>query len=415
MDMDMDTIISRARRIVVKVGTSNLTDERYRLDYRKVEKLTKEIVELKRRGKEVILVSSGAISAGMGKLSLRQRPRDVKLLQATAAVGQNVLMNTYDRYFSSYGVTIAQVLLTHDDFRSRTRYLNLRNTLLTLLKAGVVPVINENDTTAVEEIKVGDNDNLSALVASNLEADLLIILTDTEGLCTYDPRRSKKAELIPVVRDITPEIERIASRGNGRSVGGMRTKIEAAKLAINAGIPVVIADGAREDVLLRIIEGEHVGTRFIPKSRMNDRACWILLVSPPKGRIIVDGGAKEALLLRGSSLLPSGITGVEGVFMPGDPVSIVDHRGGEFARGITNYSSVEIEKIKGLHTSEIEHVLGHKKYDEVVYHSNLYLVKKGLDNHNHNHNPDARGGVENASGSQAGLSWNQLSRLSDSA
>ncbi len=392
-----DTIISKAKRIVVKVGTSNLTDERHRLDSKKVEKLTREVVELKRRGKEVILVSSGAISAGIGRLNLKQRPRDVKLLQATAAVGQNVLMSTYDRYFSAYGVTIAQILLTHDDFRSRTRYLNLRNTLLTLLKTGVVPVINENDTTAVEEIKVGDNDSLSALVASNLEADLLIILTDTDGLCTYDPRRSKKAELIPVVRDITPEIERIAS--NGRSVGGMKTKIEAAKLAMNAGIPVVIANGAKENVMLRIIGGEHVGTRFIPKSRMNDRARWILLVSPPKGRIIVDDGAKEALLLRGSSLLPSGITGVEGAFIHGDTVSIVDTHGIEFARGITNYSSTEIERIKGAHTDDIERILGTKRYDEVVYRGNLYLIRGG----------------EDEGSTEARLSWNKLSRVSNPA
>ncbi len=390
-------MIIRARRIVVKVGTSNLTDERYRLDSKKVAKLTSQIVELRRRGKEVILVSSGAISAGMGKLNLRQRPRDVKLLQATAAVGQNVLMNTYDRYFSAHGVTIAQVLLTHDDFRSRARYLNLRNTLLTLLKSGVIPVINENDTTAVEEIKVGDNDNLSALVATNLEADLLVILTDTEGLCTYDPRRSKKAELIPVVRDITPEIERIAA--DGRSVGGMKTKIEAAKLAVNAGIPVVIANGEKENILLRIIEGEHVGTRFIPKSRMNDRARWILFISPPKGRIIVDEGAKEALVLRGGSLLPSGIISVEGAFMPGDTVSIADTHGIEFARGISSYSSTEIERIKGSHTGDIERILGRKGYDEVVYRGNLYLIHSD----------------EHACGTEARLSWNKLSRVSNPA
>ena len=211
--MEGDIAVAKAKRIVIKVGTSNLTDDNHRLAHAKVEKLAREIVELKRRGKEVILVSSGAISAGIGKLNLKQRPRDIKLLQATAAVGQSILMSTYDRYFSAYGQTIAQLLLTHADFRSRQRYLNLRNTLLTLLKSDVIPIINENDTTAVDEIKVGDNDNLSALVASNLEADLLIILTDTDGLFTRDPRRSKRAELIPVVRDITPEIERIAHRG----------------------------------------------------------------------------------------------------------------------------------------------------------------------------------------------------------
>ena len=404
--MEGDIAVAKAKRIVIKVGTSTLTDDNHRLVHAKVEKLAREIVELRRRGKEVILVSSGAIGAGIGKLNLKQRPRDIKLLQATAAVGQSILMSTYDRYFSAYGQTIAQLLLTHADFRSRQRYLNLRNTLLTLLKSGVIPIINENDTTAVDEIKVGDNDNLSALVASNLEADLLIILTDTDGLFTRDPRRSKRAELIPVVRDITPEIERIADTGEKTktsSVGGMRTKIQAAKLAMNAGIPVVIANGAEEDILLRIVEGEPVGTRFLPRKsdRMNDREHWIRFVSPPRGRIKVDEGAKAALVAKGSSLLPSGIIGVEGVFMPGDTVSIIDSHNIEFARGITNYSSVEIEKIKGLHTSDIERVLGHKEYDEVVYRGNLYLIHEG------------NAGREDSA--QDRLSWNQLSRLSDSA
>ena len=405
----MDIAVAKAKRIVIKVGTSTLTDDNHRLASAKVEKLAREIVELKRRGKEVILVSSGAIGAGIGKLNLKQRPRDIKLLQATAAVGQSILMSTYDRYFSAYGQTIAQLLLTHADFRSRQRYLNLRNTLLTLLKSGVIPIINENDTTAVDEIKVGDNDNLSALVASNLEADLLIILTDTDGLFTRDPRRSKRAELIPVVRDITPEIERIAHRGEKTSsAGGMRTKIEAARLAMNAGIPVIIANGAKENVLLRIVEGEPIGTRFLPRKtdRMNDREHWIRFISPPRGRIKVDAGAKAALVAKGGSLLPSGIIGVEGTFMPGDTVSIADSRGVEFARGITNYSSVEIEKIKGLHTGDIEHVLGHKEYDEVVYRGNLYLMQE--------HDED-EGDVRREDSTQDRLSWNQLSRLSDSA
>jgi len=406
----MSIAVAKAKRIVIKVGTSTLTDDNHRLAPDKVKKLAREIVELRRRGKEVILVSSGAIGAGIGKLNLKQRPRDIKLLQATAAVGQSILMSTYDRYFSAYGQTIAQLLLTHADFLSRQRYLNLRNTLLTLLKSGVIPIVNENDTTAVDEIKVGDNDNLSALVASNLEADLLIILTDTDGLFTRDPRRSERAELIPVVRDITPEIERIADTGEKTktsSVGGMKTKIQAAKLAMNAGIPVVIANGAEEDILLRIVEGEPVGTRFLPRKsdRMNDREHWIRFVSPPRGRIKVDEGAKAALVAKGSSLLPSGIIGVEGVFMPGDTVSIIDSRDIEFARGITNYSSVDIEKIKGLHTGDIERVLGHKEYDEVVYRGNLYLIQE----------QDEGGDVRREDSTQDRLSWNQLSRFPDSA
>lgn len=367
--------LSKARRIVIKVGTSNLTDKNYRLEPRKVEKLAKEIIELNNKGKEVILVTSGAIGAGIGKLDLKQRPRDIKVLQATAAVGQNILMSTYDRYFTTYEQTIAQVLLTHEDFFDRQRYLNLRNTLSILLKSGVIPIINENDTVAVDEIKVGDNDNLSALVASNLGADLLIILTDTDGLFTYDPKRSKKAALISVVDEITPEIERIAETRGKTGVGGMKTKIQAAKVTMQAGIPLVIANGSEENIITRIIEGEPLGTLFMPKKKkMYSREHWILFASPPKGRIKVDEGAKTAVIKNSGSLLPSGIIGVEKEFKSGDTVSIVDANGVEFAKGISNYSSSDIEKIKGMQSKEIEHVLGRKDYAEVVYRGNLVLL-----------------------------------------
>lgn len=375
-EMDGVRNLSGAKRIVIKVGTSSLTDNKYRLEPRKVEKFTKEIVNLKKCDKEVIVVSSGAIGAGIGKLDLKQRPRDIKLLQATAAVGQNILMSAYDKYFTHYEQTIAQVLLTHEDFFYRQRYLNLRNTLNTLLKSGLIPIINENDTVGIEELKkVGDNDNLSALVASNLDVDLLILLTDIDGLYTQDPKRHKNADFIPVVEEWTPELERIAETGGKMGVGGMKAKIQAAKIAMNAGIPMVIANGGAENILLRIIEGEQVGTLFMPKKeKMNDRALWILFVSAPNGKIKVDDGAKKALLKSASSLLPSGITSVENMFMSGDPVSIVDTEGVEFAKGITNYSSAEIEKIKGVHSREIEQILGHKGYTEVVYSSNLVLV-----------------------------------------
>ncbi len=367
---------SKAKRIVIKVGTSNLTDKNYRLEPRKVEKLAIEIVELKRWGKEVILVSSGAIGAGIGKLDLKQRPRDIKVLQATAAVGQNILMSTYDRYFANYDQIIAQVLLTHEAFFNRQRYLNLRNTLVTLLKSGIIPIINENDTVAVDEIKLGDNDYLSALVASNLDADLLIILSDVDGLFTYDPKRSKKAELIPIVEEITPEIKRIAETGGKTGVGGMKTKIQAAKVTMKAGIPLIIANGREENILIRIIGGERVGTLFMPKTtrKMNGREHWILFAASPKGRIKVDDGAKTALIKNSSSLLPSGITDVEKEFRSGDTVSIVDTEGVEFAKGITNYSSSDIEKIKGMQSKDIEHILGRKDYNEVVYRGNLVLL-----------------------------------------
>ncbi len=370
--------VSEAKRIVIKIGTSNLTDTSYRLDPRKVEKLAKEIVELKNQGKEVIVVTSGAIGAGIGKLDLKQRPRDIKVLQATAAVGQNILMSTYDRYFAKYEQTIAQLLLTHDNFFNRQRYLNLKNTLITLLKSSVIPIINENDTVAVDEIKLGDNDNLSALVASNLDADLLVILTDIDGLFTYDPKRSKKAAFISVVEDITPEIERIASGRGKTGVGGMKTKIQAAKVTMKAGIPMVIANGNEKNILSRIIAGERIGTIFLPdaetKEKMKDRKHWLRFASSVKGKIKVDEGAKNALIKNRSSLLASGVIGVEDDFMSGNPVSVVDAEGVEFAKGITNYSSEEIKKIKGAQSKDFEQILGRKEYGEVVYRGNLVLV-----------------------------------------
>jgi len=369
---------SEVKRIVIKVGTSNLTDKNYRLDPQKVEKLAKEIIDLKKEGREIILVTSGAIGAGIGKLDLKQRPRDIKVLQATAAVGQNILMSTYDRYFAKYEQTIAQLLLTHEDFFDRKRYLNLRNTLITLLKSGVIPIINENDTVVVDEIKLGDNDNLSALVASNLDADLLIILTDIDGLYTYDPKRSKKAEFISIVEEITPEIERIASARGKTGTGGMKTKIQAAKVTMKAGIPMVIVNGNEENILARIIAGERIGTIFLPmagaKEKMNDRKHWLQFASSVKGKIKVDEGAKSALIKNGGSLLASGIVDVEDDFMTGDPVSIVDTEGEEFAKGISNFSSEEIKKIKGAQSKEIEQILGRKEYGEVIYRGNLVLV-----------------------------------------
>ena len=323
-------------------------------------------------------MTSGAIGAGIGKLDLKQRPRDIKVLQATAAVGQNILMSTYDRYFAKYEQTIAQLLLTHEDFFDRKRYLNLRNTLITLLKSGVIPIINENDTVVVDEIKLGDNDNLSALVASNLDADLLIILTDIDGLYTYDPKRSKKAEFISIVEEITPEIERIASARGKTGTGGMKTKIQAAKVTMKAGIPMVIVNGNEENILARIIAGERIGTIFLPmagaKEKMNDRKHWLQFASSVKGKIKVDEGAKSALIKNGGSLLASGIVDVEDDFMTGDPVSIVDTEGEEFAKGISNFSSEEIKKIKGAQSKEIEQILGRKEYGEVIYRGNLVLV-----------------------------------------
>lgn len=367
---------SKVKRIVVKVGTSNLTDEKSRLDLKKIKKLAREVNALKKHGKDVVLVTSGAIGAGIGKMNLKQRPRDIPLLQATAAVGQNILMRAYESCFREYRITVAQVLLTREDFFDRKRYLNARNTFLTLLELGVLPIVNENDTIAVDEIKFGDNDNLSAMVACSIDADLLVLLSDIDGLYTWDPRKSKKAELIKEVREITPEIEALAGKPTSKGLGGMVTKIQAAKITSNSGIVMAIVDGREKDILQKIIlKGAESGTVFLPKCKLTDRERWIMFASTVKGRIRVDDGAKNALTNRRVSLLPSGIVGVEGVFDVGDIVSITDVRGREFAKGIVNYSCSEVDKIKGMQTKDIEKILGYKDYNEVIYSGNIVLTE----------------------------------------
>jgi len=273
---------------------------------------------------------------------------------------------------------VAQVLLTSDDLAQRQRYLNARNTLLTLLSLGVVPVVNENDTVAVEEIKFGDNDRLSALVASKVEADQLVILTDVDGFFSADPRAEKKVKLIKEIEAITPELEEKASgRGTQRGTGGMVTKLEAARIATASGITMYIVNGNKEKVLKKIWEGENPGTKFLPgKAKIISRKRWIAFDTRIEGKVAVDEGAREALLKRGKSLLPSGISRVEGRFSTGACVAVIDMEGKEFARGLTSYSSDEIEKIKGKKTSQIETTLGYKDYDEVIHRDNLVILKE---------------------------------------
>lgn len=358
--------LSKAKRVVVKVGTSNLTEDN-RFSGRKVKKLVSLLMKLKKEGKELILVSSGAIGAGMTKLSLKQRPRDVKVLQATAAVGQNELMKVYGRFFSQRGQAIAQVLLTYEDFEDRNRYLNLRNTINTLLQMNVIPVVNENDTVAVDEIKLGDNDNLSALVAVNMKADLLVIVSSS-GLHTGDPKKDAKARLIPVVEKITKEVEGYGGGSSALGRGGMKTKLQAAIKAVEAGIPMVLTSPGRE-----ILVSDN-STLFKACGSMSGREHWIRHTSKVSGLIVIDDGARKALVERGSSLLPSGVLKAEGVFEKGDTVSIVGKNHVEVSRGIVNYSSLEVEKIKGKKTTETEKILGRKESGEVVSRCNMVLT-----------------------------------------
>jgi len=368
--------IKKARKLVIKVGSSLLLKEE-EIDLPFVTELVDSIDKLLKEGKQVVLVSSGAIALGSEKVKGSHRFQNLKAIpskQALASIGQIQLMDLYYRWFEKRGLIVGQVLLTAGDLSHRLAYLNARNTILTLLNLETIPVVNENDTVAVEEIKFGDNDTLSALVAGLIDADLLVILSDIEGLYTCDPKKNPRAELIPLVDRINREIEQMAQGTcvEGR-VGGMQTKIEAAKVATRSGIPVIIGGG--RGFLKRLFSTAQGGTLFLPaKDRLQAKKQWIAYGSKVKGKILVDEGAKEAILKKGGSLLPVGIKGVVGKFQPGDTVELVDFQGKEFARGIVYYSNQELEKLKGVHTQEIEKKLGYKYYDEVIHRDNLVII-----------------------------------------
>ena len=369
-------VLGGVRRIVVKVGSSILASVEKGLHYEAFSHLTKEISDLKRQGYEIVLVSSGAIAAGMEKLGYKTRPQAITQKQATAAVGQTRLMNIYENYFSRYQQMVAQVLLTHDDLSHRRRFLNARNTLLTLLELGIIPIINENDTVVVDEIKFGDNDNLSALITNLVGADLLIILTDIEGLCDSDPRVNPNAHCIPLVEDIDANMEGIVEETKSEmSVGGMISKIQAAKKASRFGIPTVVARGTKDGILHQILKGKEIGTLILSKGEaLSSRKHWIAFNPKPKGDVIVDDGAKKAIIQKGRSLLPSGVVKIRGIFDRGDLVSCLGPRGKEFARGLVNYSATELEKIKGFRSDQIESTLGYKYSDEVIHRDDLVVL-----------------------------------------
>lgn len=364
-----------ARRIVVKVGSSSIAYPTGKLNLFQIESLVRQLSNLHNQGRDVLLVTSGAIGTGAGRLGLSGRPRTIPAKQAAAAVGQGILMHIYEKFFSEYGVTAGQVLLTREDFSDRRRFLNARNTLHALLQFGVIPVINENDTVAVDEIKLGENDTLSALVAGLVDAELLVLLSDIQGLCTADPRRDPGACLIREVPEITPEIESLAGgAGSKLGSGGMATKISAARIAAHSGVSTVLACADEKDIILKVISGEQVGTVFWPcGNKLENRKQWIAYSAAVCGKIRVDEGAAAAMLKHGKSLLPSGVTGVEGQFDIGSTVSIVGPDNQEIARGITSYSSAEIDQIKGVQTREISRILGHKDYDEIVHRNNMAL------------------------------------------
>jgi glutamate 5-kinase len=367
------------RRLVLKLGTSLLTGGSDHLDQKIISGLVTQAAKLHNQGLELLIVSSGAIAAGRYKLGLSRERKGIPFKQVLASVGQGRLMNIYDELFSQHNITVAQALLTRSDLADRAGYLNARNTLLALLELGVICIVNENDVVAVDEIQeasFGDNDSLSAMVANLVDADLLSILSDIAGLYTADPHRNPDARLIPQVDRIDSEIESLATDIHGtHGTGGMATKIEAARLATDSGVTVIIADGREPDIIVRLAAGEKVGTRFLPTvSKLESRQRWMLSGLSTRGKLVVDSGAASALKKQNRSLLAAGIIQIEGEFQRGDIVNLYDPDGVRLGCGITNYSSADIVAIKGVHSNKIAETLGYDYGSEVVHRNNLVVL-----------------------------------------
>ncbi len=363
------------QRIVVKLGTSVLTNSTPRLNRQRMLEIIQQVAKLHQQGHEVIIVSSGAQAAGSERLNYPDLERSLPAKQMLASVGQGQLMQIYSELFDIFQITVGQVLLTRGDLDNRTRYLNARDTLLTLIDHRIVPIINENDTTATEEIRVGDNDNLSALVANLLEADMLLILTDQPGLFTADPRHNRDASLITQVTQISPETYALAGGvGSHLGTGGMVTKIQAAQLASRSGVTTIIAAGGEPDVLVRLLNGEEIGTRFAAQAtHLESRKRW-LVMDKPNGIVQVDAGAARALCKGGASLLPVGIVAVEQHFERGATLAVYDLTGTEIAHGLTNYNSDDINKLCGVKSERILQVLGYSYGDAVIHRNNMVVL-----------------------------------------
>jgi glutamate 5-kinase len=364
-------------RVIVKIGSNIVAGGEASLNTRRIRSIAKAVAEVCDMGHDVVLVSSGAIAAGMKKMRLKKRPTDIMLKQAAAAAGQPTLMWMYEKYFNDYKKNVAQVLLTRDGISDRKMYINSKNTLNTLLEHGLVPIVNENDTVATDEIRFGDNDQLAFLVAALIEADRLIMLSDVAGFYTKDPRKHKRATILSTVTAITKDMKKQASAaGSEYGTGGMYSKLLAAEKAMRSGITVNIIDGHKPSLLVSLIKGAAHGTEFVPASgRLAARKSWIAFGIRMKGSVTLDDGAAKAVTKRGTSLLPSGIASVEGTFNIGDAVYCLDSSGVRIAKGITNYSSDEMKKIMGKKTSEIERALGYRYSDEVIHRDNMVILK----------------------------------------
>lgn len=369
-------LLTHAKRIVVKIGSSLIASRATGLRMDQIERLADELATLRTSGREILVVSSGAIVSGIKKLALKEYPKTLPVKQAAAAVGQSRLMWAYEKAFERLGMQVAQILLTHQDLADRRRFLNARYTLTALIGFGILPIINENDTVAVEEIRVGDNDTLASEVAHLVDADLLVILSDVDGLYTEDPRKNPSATLIPLVPEITEEVERRAGVSSTfEGTGGMATKVRAAKKVGEYGVPTLIVNGERVGLLPTVLAGGEGGSLFLARERrLTSRKHWIAFTLRPRGQVHLDQGAVEALLKRGKSLLASGITGITGQFEAGDPVSCLDPDGKEFAKGLVNFSSEVLKRVRGLKTQDIQQQLGPQEYEEVIHRDNLVVL-----------------------------------------
>jgi glutamate 5-kinase len=373
-----DEVLNQARRLVIKIGSSLVASRETGLSSDRIDRLAKEIASCRaaKTGREVVLVSSGAIVSGIKKLELREYPKSLPVKQAAAAVGQSRLMWAYEKAFEHVGLKVAQVLLTHQDLADRRRFLNARHTLQALIGFGVIPIINENDTVAVDEIRFGDNDALAAQVAHLIDADLLIILSDVDGLFSEDPRQNASATLIPLIHEITEDIERRAGISSTfEGTGGMATKVRAAKKVADYGVPTLVLNGTVPQLLPSVLAGHPGGSLFLARARrMNSRRHWIAFTLRSRGHVTLDDGAVDALVHRGKSLLATGITNIVGDFDAGDPVSCMDRQGKEFAKGLVNFSSDVLATIKGLKTADIQKLPGLQEYEEVIHRDNLVLL-----------------------------------------
>lgn len=363
------------KRVVIKVGTSVLLDEEKKVSSEKIRSLARQVRKVRDKGIDPIIVTSGAIACGMETLDLKKKPKEIERRQALASIGQIVLAKMYMEAFKKEELEIGQVLLTHEDIKSKSRCLNVMNTLNCLLAMDVVPLINENDALSFKEIRFGDNDNLSALIAQICNADLLLLLSDVEGLFDKDPNRYPNARIIDVVERVDEKVEKIASGTiSEKSVGGMVSKLEAAKKAGFYGIPTRVVRGDAENIILKTVKGEKVGTLFLANKKLTRNKWWTAFAFKVKGKVRIDEGAERALVHGGKSLLPSGVTGVQGDFARGECIVVENTKGSAVAKGITNYSSSDIGKIKGLKSVDIEKKLGYKYAEEILHRDNMVLV-----------------------------------------